>query len=128
MVHLNQNHAVSLQRTAALMKDFFDLPVSQATVVKAALAGAEILQPTVQGIGQACITSAVLHADETGLRVARKLHWLHVLATDTLTWVGCHPKRGTEAFEALALLQQFQGVLVHDGWIPTTADLVKPAL
>ncbi len=42
MVHLNQNHAVSIQRTAALMKDFFALPVSQATVVKAARAGADI--------------------------------------------------------------------------------------
>ena len=30
MVHLNQNHAVSVQRTAALMNDFFGLPVSQA--------------------------------------------------------------------------------------------------
>ena len=53
----------------------------------------------------------MLHADETGIRVAKKLHWLHVLASDTLTWMGCHPKRGTEAFEALALLKQFQGVL-----------------
>jgi transposase len=111
MVHLNQNHAVPVQRTAALMQDLFGLPVSQATVVKAGLDGAEILRPTVQAIGQAAVASAVLHADETGMRVARKLHWLHVLATDTLTWLGCHPKRGTEAFDALALLQQFQGVL-----------------
>jgi len=85
--------------------------VSQATVVKAAQAGAEILQPTVQSIGQAAVSSDVLHADETGMRVARTLHWLHILATDTLTWLGCHPKRGTEAFESLALLQQFKGVL-----------------
>ena len=85
--------------------------MSQATVVKAAQAGAEILQPTVPSIGQAAVSSDVLHADETGMRVAKKLHWLHVLATDTLTWIGCHPKRGTEAFDALALLQQFQGVL-----------------
>ena len=128
MVHLNQNHAVSVQRTAALMKDFFGLAVSQATVVKAALAGADILQSTVQGIGQAAVSSTVLHADETGMRVAKKLHWLHVLATDTLTWMGCHPKRGTEAFDALALLQQFQGVLVHDGWIPYKALLCQHAL
>jgi len=128
MVHLNQNHAVSIQRTAALMQDFFGLPVSQATVVKAAQAGAEILQPTVQGIGQAAVASGVLHADETGIRVAKKLHWLHVLATDTLTWLGCHPKRGGEAFDALALLQQFQGVLVHDGWIPYKALLCQHAL
>ena len=33
MVHLNVNHAVSVQRTAALIKDFFGLPVSQATVL-----------------------------------------------------------------------------------------------
>ena len=121
MVHLNQNHAVPLQRTAVLMEDFFDLPVSQATVVKAALVGAEILQPTVNDIGQAAVSAAVLHADETGVRVDKKLHWLHVLATDTLTWIGSHPKRGSEAFEALALLQQFHGVLVHDGWLPYKA-------
>lgn len=118
MVHLNQNHAVPLQRTAALIEDFFGLPVSQAAVIKASLAGAQILQPTVQAIGQAAVSSAVLHADETGIRVAKKLHWLHVLATDTLTWIGSHPKRGSEAFEALALLKQFKGVLVHDGWLP----------
>ena len=128
MVHLNQNHAVSVQRTAALMKDLFGLAVSQATVVKAALAGADILQPTVQAIGQGAVASAVLHADETGLRVAKKLHWLHVLATDTLTWMGCHPKRGAEAFDALALLQQFKGVLVHDGWMPYKALPCQHAL
>ena len=128
MVHLNLNHAVSIQRTAALMQDLFGLSVSQATVVKAGVAGAGILLPTAQAIGQGAVDSAVLHADETGLRVAKKLHWLHVLATDTLTWMGCHPKRGTEAFDALALLQQFKGVLVHDGWIPYKALLCQHAL
>jgi len=128
MVHLNQNHAVSVQRTAALMKDLFGLSVSQATVVKAAVASAAILQPTADAIGQAAVNAGVLHADETGLRVAKKLHWLHVLATDTLTWMGCHPKRGTEAFAALALLQQFKGVLVHDGWMPYKALQCQHAL
>ncbi len=80
MVHLNQNHAVPVQRTAALMKDFFDLPVSQATVVKAAQAGADILQPTVDYIGQAVANSTVAHADETGIRVVKKVHWLHAVA------------------------------------------------
>jgi transposase len=121
MVHLNQNHAVSVQRTAALMKDLFGLSISQATVVKAGVTSAAILQPTVEAIGQAAVNADVLHADESGLRVAKKLHWLHVLATDSLTWMGCHPKRGGQAFESLALLQQFKGVLVHDGWMPYKA-------
>ena len=128
MVHLNLNHAVSVQRTAALMKDFFGLSVSQATVIKAAVTSAVILQPTVDAIGQGAVNADVLHADETGLRVIKKLHWLHVLATDTLTWMGCHPKRGGEAFESLALLQQFKGVLVHDGWMPYKALQCQHAL
>jgi transposase len=128
MVHLNFNRAVSVQRTAGLMKDFFDLSVSQASVIKATKTGANILQPTVQTIGQGIVRSAVAHADESGLRVARTLHWLHVLATDTLTWMGCHPKRGGEAFESLAMLLQFKGVLVHDGWLPYKALPCQHAL
>ena len=128
MVHLNQNHAVALQRTAALMEQLFGLPVSQAAVCKAALAAKQALEPTVQRIGQACVSAAVLHADESGMRVAKKLHWLHVLATDTLSSMGCHPKRGTEAFEELGLLQQFQGTLVHDGWMPYKALACQHAL
>jgi len=46
---------------------------------------------------------------------------VHVLATEKLTWIGSHSKRGSEAFEALALLQQCRGVLVHDGFLPYKA-------
>jgi transposase len=42
--------------------------------------------------------------------------------------MGCHPKRGGEAFESLALLLQFKGVLVHDGWLPYKALPCQHAL
>ena len=42
--------------------------------------------------------------------------------------MGCHPKRGSEAFDALALLQQFKGVVVHDGWMPYKALQCQHAL
>jgi transposase len=58
------------------------------------------------------------HADETGLRIAGSLHWMHVLATELMTWVGCHAKRGRAAFDAFAILPNFQGTLIHDGWKP----------
>lgn len=85
MVHLNQNHAVSVQRTAALIQDFFGLAVSEAAVIKATQGAADMLEPTVREIGQAIVRAQTAHADESGMRVANKLHWLHVLATDTLT-------------------------------------------
>jgi transposase len=118
VVHLTQHHMLPAQRTADLMGDLFDLPLSDATVLAAVEEACERLEPTVTAIGQAVSAAPIAHADETGLRVAGKLHWLHVLATTYLTWMGIHPKRGKKAFDAFGLLSAFVGTLVHDGWKP----------
>lgn len=118
MVHLTHHHMMPVQRTADLMGDFFGLPVGEATVLAASEEARTRLEPTVAAIGCAIAAAPVAHADETGLRVAGKLHWMHVLATTMLTWVACHAKRGRQAFEDLALLPGFAGILVHDGWQP----------
>jgi transposase len=118
VVHLTQHHMLPAQRTAELMGDLFDLPLSDATVLAAVEEACERLEPTVRAIGQAISAAPIAHADETGMRVAGKLHWLHVLATTGLTWMGIHPKRGKKAFDAFGLLRAFVGTLVHDGWKP----------
>ena len=117
-VHLTHHHMMPVQRTAALMGDFFGLPMSEATIIAAGNEACERLQSTVVAIGQAVIAAPIAHADETGLRVAKKLHWVHVLATSSLTWIACHAKRGKEAFTDLGLLPLFLGTLIHDGWKP----------
>lgn len=115
-VYLTQHHMLPAQRTAALLGDLFNLPVSDATVLAAGEEARERLDPTVTAIGQALSAAPLVQADETGLRVNGKLHWLHVLATAGLTWIGIHPNRGKKAFEAFGLLTAFVGTLVHDGW------------
>lgn len=128
MVHMSQHHMLPAWRTAGLMGDFFDLPMSDATVLSAVSQAAERLQPTVQAIGQALIKAPIAHADETGLRVNKTLHWMHVLASASLTWLGPHAKRGKEAFDALGLLPLFMGTLIHDGWAPYRALACKHGL
>lgn len=114
-VHLNQHHLTPLARTAALMQDLYGVSLSQASIQSFAQDAARLLRPTVAAIGQAVQGSGVVHADETGIRVKGKLHWLHCAVTLTLTWLAPHARRGTLAFEALGLLQGIKGVLVHDG-------------
>lgn len=118
VVHLTHHHMLPVARTGRLMGDLFGLPLSPATVLAMAEEAQSRLAPTVAAIGQALQTAPVAHADETGLRVAGKLHWLHALCTTWLTWVGCHPNRGRKAFDAFGLLTAFVGTLIHDGWKP----------
>lgn len=113
--HLSQHHLLPLQRSCELMQDIFGLKLSQASVQAFNQQAAQTLAPTVAAIGKAVQASEVVHADETGIRVKGKLHWLHCLVTPTLTWLAEHAKRGSQAFEALGLLAGVRGTLVHDG-------------
>ncbi len=115
VVHLTHHHMMPIQRTAALMGDFFGLSMAQGTVLAAGEAARVRLASTVALIAQALQTAQVAHADEPGMRVAGKLHWMHALATTRLTWVACHAKRGKLAFDAQGVLPGFLGTLIHDG-------------
>lgn len=115
VAHLNQYHLVPMQRTCEVMKDAFGLDLSQASVQTFCQQAAQALQPTVAAIGKAVQSAAVVHADESGIRVKGKLHWLHCAVTTRLSWLACHAKRGSDAFEALGILAGVRGTLVHDG-------------
>lgn len=114
LVYFRVQQLIPLERISQLCRDIFGQPVSEATVQAAvadtyrALAGFEVR--VVDRIVQALIA----HADETGLRVAGSLHWLHVVSTKTLTWYGVHKKRGGDAIAHFALLPRFAGRLIHD--------------
>jgi transposase len=118
VVQLTHHHMMPVSRTGELMGDLFGLPLADATVLAINEEARQILAPTVTAMGEALKTAPVAHADETGMKVAGKLYWLHVLATAIVTWIGCHANRGKKAFDAFGILGEFVGTLVHDGWKP----------
>ena len=118
VVPLTHHHMLPLARTGELVGDLFGLPMSDATVLAIHAEAQVLLAPTVAAMGEALTAAPVAHADATGMRVAGKPHWLHVLVTPLLTWLGAHPNRGQQAFDAFGLLIAFAGTLIHDGWKP----------
>lgn len=60
--------------------------------------------------------SAILHSDETGINIKGKSHWLHAALNAKWTLFMPHIKRGKEAMDAMGILPEFTGVLIHDHW------------
>jgi transposase len=115
-VYLTQYQQLPYQRSAELLQALAGIALSPATLYAMGREAAARLTAPVAAIGQALLGQAVAHADETGLRVAGALQWLHVLCTATLTFYAVHAKRGREALAAIGLLASFRGILVHDHW------------
>jgi len=115
-VYLTQHQMLPIQRSAKLISDLFEVSFSERSVEAACIQAASVLQPTVDAIASSLRNAEVVHADETGIRIEKALHWLHTAVTTTLSWIGFHKKRGEIAIVALGVLPHFRGKLIHDGW------------
>jgi len=117
-VHLTQGQMLPYARAAELICEMTGLSVSPATLHAWVGEASVALQGTADLIARQLHHAPVLCADESGLRVDGRLHWMHVAATADLTWYGMHAKRGLEAIAAHGILPKRLGVLVHDCWAP----------
>jgi len=117
LVYFNQYHHIPVDRTCEIIADLYDHPVADGTVVTASARVAAQVAPVTAAIQAHLVhTPEPVHLDETGLRVAEKLHWVHVASTATLTYLMSHPRRGAQAHAALGILPQRTGRVVHDDY------------
>jgi hypothetical protein len=118
-VYLLHGQFLSVSRTAAALKDLFGAPVAAGTVagwVKRSALG--IIDKVLPVIAGRIAGAPEAHFDETGMRTAGRLAWLHSASTATDVLLAVHPKRGTKAMDEIGILPQFAGVAVHDAWAP----------
>lgn len=115
VAYLSGYQLLPVARLRELMGDFYGHSPSEATVLRALQVGVRGIQPTLAAIETHLLEADVLHADETGMRVGAKRHWLHVLSTAEVTRYAVHPGRGHEAMREIGLLPKCDAVLVHDG-------------
>jgi transposase len=115
-VYLNNYQLIPLARVCELFEDFYGHAPSEAFILQANASFLEQTRPTVEAIKEQLKDAAVVHFDESGVRVEGRLNWLHVAGTDQLTYYFVHPKRGQEAMRDMTILPGFQGRALHDHW------------
>ncbi|HEV7375266.1 MAG TPA: transposase, partial [Pyrinomonadaceae bacterium] len=116
VLYLQQYQLLPYSRTSEAMRELFGCPISSGTVAHIVKECAAALVETELKIKQKLRRSGVIHADETGLRVAKQGHYIHVSSNCALTHYGYDSRRGRAAMDEIGILPKYRGNLVHDGW------------
>jgi len=116
VLYLQQYQLLPYARTAEAMRDLFGCRLSAGTVANIVRECAEALVETELKIKRGLRRSPLIHADETGLRVEGRLHFVHVASNKRLTHYAAAAGRGRTAVEEAGVLPRYRGTCVHDGW------------
>ena len=128
LVYLSDYQMIPLRRIRSMCADLFGCSVSEATITAARERCADNLEGFMKVTGERLVNAAVLHADETGMRVENKTVRLHSLSTAEYTLYHIDPKRGCDAIERMGILGNYSGWLVHDFWPAYFRLLCKHAM
>jgi transposase len=118
IVYLYIGQMLSKKRTAQALAELFGVPVSTGTVGTVTTRAAAGLEDFLRQVTGRLAAAPAAHFDETGLRVAGKLHWVHSASTGKYSLITVHPKRGTAAMDDAGVLPGFTGIAHHDAWAP----------
>jgi len=117
VVLLNVAFQLPLKKIRTLFSDLYSYKINESTIINAVKRCYKNLAPSEAAVKKNILQSPVAHFDETGLRVAGKLHWLHTCSTKLYSYFFVHANRGKKALEdAASLLPQFKNWAIHDCW------------
>lgn len=112
---LHQRGCMSVSKIKALFGDLFSAPINEATILQCQHTAHGYLAQEETHIASCLQQSEVVHADESGIRVANKGHWLHTLGNGFYTYQFVHKNRGFAAHEEQqTILKDYKGWLIHD--------------
>jgi transposase len=117
-VYLSYFQMLPYKRIEDYFRDQLQIPISSGTICNFNQDAAKRLVPFGTWLTGELYQSSVLHADETGINVDGKRHWLHCNSNRLLTYYYPHAKRGKDAMDEMGVLPHFSGVLCHDHWKP----------
>jgi transposase len=117
-VYMSQQQLVPYERVRDYFSDQCGIPISAGSIFNFNKEAFGLLESFERIAKRQIIAQQLLHADETGINVNAKLHWLHTICNDKWTLFFPHANRGGEAMKAMGVLEHFSGTLCHDHWKP----------
>ena len=117
-VYMSQYQLVPYNRIKDHFADQLNIPVSEGSIFNFNKEAFLLLADFEAWAKDKLASSELAHADETGINIGGKRHWLHCVSNGSWTLYYPHKKRGTDAMNDMGILPWFQGVLCHDHWKP----------
>ncbi len=117
-VYMSQYQLLPYNRIQEYFGDQLNIPLSQGSLFNFNKEAFKKLAIFSEIAKKALSGSSRVHADETGININGKGHWLHCASNDLWTDFFPHAKRGCEAMDSHGILPKFSGVLCHDHWKP----------
>ena len=117
-VYMSQFQLVPYNRIQEHFLDQIRVPVSEGSIFNFNKEAYHLLADFEDQAKSKLVESDLAHADETGINIDGKRHWLHGLSNELWTLYYPHEKRGTEAMDEMGILPGFKGILCHDHWKP----------
>ena len=117
-VYMSQYQLLPYKRIQEYFTEQLHIPLSQGSIFNFNNAAYQKLQPFDEIAKDKLSSAHILHADETGVNINGKRHWLHCNSNQSWTYFLPHKKRGCEAIDEMGIIPGFDGVLIHDHWKP----------
>lgn len=116
IINLLACQMVALKRAQALVYAIIDVVIAEATMLQFILRVHVALESWEARATEKLLLEAVMHVDETSLRVDKTNYWIHVHSAGGITLKKLHRKRGKIAMEENDIIPRYTGKLIHDCW------------
>ncbi len=117
-VYMSQFQLIPYNRIQDYFADQLHVPVSEGSIFNFNNEAFRSLVDFENRVKNELSASDLAHADETGINIGGKRHWLHCVSNDSWTLYYPHEKRGMDAINDMGILPRFKGILCHDHWKP----------
>lgn len=115
-IYLNQVGTIPLYRLSDMVYEISDsqIRIKPSTIVNWNREFHEKSYDTRRKILEDITNQDIVHVDETGFRVNTSMYWVHTITNNAGSHINQTKKRGDKENGPVGLLEQFEGVAVHD--------------